>query len=145
MERPDCQPKNTHNGLKMLSEYQQTGTISVPSRPSIYPLEFKGQIGNVILDFLNHRQQGGTSRCSFQNNQRRLYEFLEFCESKGIDSVMKIDLSILLHFIYRYDCEKNTVIQILISTLPVFMQYLFKQNLTVIDYSTKIPRYKTAI
>src|SRR5690606_16535955 len=25
----------------------------------------------------------------------------------------------------------------------IFMRYLFKQNLTVIDYSTKIPRYKT--
>ncbi len=134
----------THNGLKMLSEYQQT-RISVPSRPSKYPLEFKGRIGNVILDFLKHRQQGGTSRCSFHNNQRHLYEFLEYCENQGIDSVLNIDLPILLHFINRYDCDKNTVIKILISTLRVFMQYLFRQNLTAIDYSAKIPRHKTVV
>ena len=133
----------TYNGLKMLTEFSQTGRISVPSQPSKYPLEFRGPIGQVILGFLRHREQRGMSRSSLHNCQRHLFEFMGYCEVKGIGSIGDIDMPSLLHFINHYSCEKKTVIVVLISTLRTFMRYLFKQNIIGIDYSKKIPRHKT--
>ena len=132
----------TYNGLKMLTEYHQTGKINIPSLPSKYPLDFRGPIGKVILDFLRRRQQRGMSRSSLHNYQRHLYEFMEYCEKRGIGSVGYIDLPLLLHFINQYNCDKKTVMIVLISTLRIFLRYLFKENLTAIDYSSKVPRCK---
>lgn len=133
----------TYNGVKMLTEYYLTGRINVPAQPSKFPLDFRGPIGKIVLNFLGHKQQRGMSRSSLHNYQRHLYEFMEYCEKQGIGSIEDIDLPILLHFVNQHDCDKRNVMMILISTLRIFMRYLFKQNLTVIDYSTKIPRYKT--
>jgi site-specific recombinase XerD len=134
--------RTTCNGLKMLTEYYLTGKINVPSRPSKYPLDFRGSIGKAISSFLSFKQQRRMSRSSLHNYQRHLYEFMEYCEKRDIGSVGDIDLPLLLHFINQYDCDKKSVIIILISTLRIFLQYLFKENLTAIDYSSKIPRCK---
>ncbi len=132
----------TYNGLKMLTEFDNTGKISVPARLSKYPLEFKGLIGNIIVKFLHDKKQTNPSRSTFHNYQRNLFDLMKYCECQGISSVEHIDLATLLNFINQCDSTKKTVIILTISAIRAFMQYLFDQNHIAIDYSEKIPRYK---
>lgn len=132
----------TYNGLKMLTEFEKTGKISVPARSSKYPLKFKGSIGNIILKFLHDKQQTNPSRSTFHNYQRHLFEFMKYCENQDISSVKNIDLAVLLNFINQCDSTKKTVIVIIISTLRAFMQYLYDKKLIGVNYSGKIPRHK---
>ncbi len=132
----------TYNGLKMLTEFDNTGKISVLARLSKYPLEFKGLIGNIIVKFLHDKKQTNPSRSTFHNYQRNLFDLMKYCECQGISSVEHIDLATLLNFINQCDSTKKTVIILTISAIRAFMQYLFDQNHIAIDYSEKIPRYK---
>lgn len=134
----------TYNGLKMLTEFKRTGKISVPARPSRYPLHFRGDIGKIITQFLQDKKQSNPSRNTYHNYQRHLFEFMVYCEKQGISKVTEIDLSVLLHFINQYDTSKRTVVILAISTARIFMKYLFERNYLDIDYSQKIPRHKSA-
>ena len=135
----------TYNGLKMLTEFERTGKISVPARPSKYPLEFKGSIGNVIVTFLNDKQQTNPSRSTLQHYQRNLFDLMKYCEGRDIHNVEHIDLAILLDFINQCDTTKKTVIVLTISAIRAFMKYLFEHKLINIDYSGKIPRHKAVL
>lgn len=134
--------KVTYNGLKMLTEFDKTGKISVPARPSRYPLHFKGSIGKIIEKFLYAKKQTNPSRSTFHSYQRHLFEFMTYCDNQNIYCVENIDLAVLLGFINQCDSSKKTVIVIIISTLRAFMKYLHDQKLISIDYSGKIPRAK---
>ena len=135
----------TYNGLKMLTEFERTGKISVPARPSRYPLEFKGPIGNFIVTFLNDKQQTDPSRSTLQHYQRNLFDLMKYCEGRDIYNVEHIDLEILLDFINQCDTTKKTVIVLTISAIRAFMKYLYEQKLINIDYSGKIPRHKAVL
>ena len=132
----------TYNGLKMLTEFDKTGKINVPARPSRYPLHFKGSIGKIIEKFLYAKKKTNPSRSTFHSYQRHLFEFMEYCDNQNIYCVENIDLAVLLRFINQCDSSKKTVIVIIIATLRAFMKYLHEQKLTSIDYSGKIPRAK---
>lgn len=132
----------TYNGLKMLTEFEKTGKISVPACPSKYPLDFKGVIGNIIVKFLQEKKQTPLSRITLQTYQRNLFDFMRYCEGQGISGVEHIDLKILLDFINQCEVTKKTVIILTISTLRSFIRYLFDQKYISIDYSEKIPRHK---
>jgi site-specific recombinase XerD len=136
------------NSIKMLTDFQETGQIKVPSLPRKERIVFKGPIGEIITDFLNKKIEKRLSKCSFHSYHRNLSKFLNYCNQKGITTIKDIDLNIILHFINElsHKNENNTTESIsVIRTLRGFMKFAFEQKLLATDYSNKIPRYKSVI
>jgi site-specific recombinase XerD len=77
--------------------------------------------------------------------QRSLSRFSAYCARNLIDCISDIDLQIILRFIEEVSRNKETPVDVIISTLRGFMKHVFLQKLSPVDISRKIPRYKTAI
>ncbi len=136
------------NSIKMLTDFQETGQIKVPSLPTKEWISFNGPIGEIITDFLNKKIERRLSKCSFHSYHRNLSQFLNYCNQQSIRSIKDIDLTVILHFLNELSVRKeaNTTLMIsVISTLRGFIKFAFEQKLLVIDYSNKIPRYKSVI
>lgn len=134
------------NSIKMLTDFQETGQINVPSLPKKEWNSFKGPIGEIITDFLNMKIEKRLSKCSFHSYHRNLSEFLIYCNQKCVKAINEIDLTHILHFINEISQKKenNTTLMIsLLTSLRGFMKFLFEEKYLTIDYSQRIPRYKS--
>jgi site-specific recombinase XerD len=134
------------NSIKMLTDYQRTGSINVPSRPVKERIVFNGPIGSLITDFLNKKIEKRLSKCSFHSYHRNLSKFLNYCDQKGVTAINEIDLTLILHFIKEVSQKKDntsTLMESLLRSLRGFMKFLFEEKHLTIDYSPKIPRYKS--
>src|SRR6266540_1805975 len=135
--------KHFYNAVKMLTQFQLTGIIDLPARICKDKIVFSGPIGDIITAFIYYRRiEKRMSRSSIGYYERNLSLFLNYCNTKGITSIKEINLAVLLQFINELDCNKPLIV-ILISSLRAFMKYTFEQQLTDVDYSVKIPKYKS--
>jgi site-specific recombinase XerD len=138
-----------HRSIKMLTEFQEIGQIKFPTLPQKDPIVFYGPIGDIITGFIHFKKtEERLSISSIHCYQRNLSRFLNYCNGKGIYSIKDIDLAVILHFIGEVACSKDicvTVIVAVTSTLRTFMKYAFEQKLLHLDYSNKIPKYKSVI
>lgn len=136
--------KEFYNSVKMLSEFQVTGKIKVYPRMDRKKFVFNGPIGEAITNFLNYKSvEQRLSTVRIHCYQRYLFQFLNHCKNKGIRSISEIDLAFILHYIGELDCKKGTPVNTIISTLRNFIKYLFDQQLLDVDYSMKIPKYRS--
>lgn len=134
------------NSIKMLTDFQEKGNINVPSRPVKERIVFNGPIGLIITDFLDKKIEKRLSRSSFHYYQRNLSKFLNYCDQKGVTTISDIGLTLILHFINELSHKKETNTTVIISvltTLRGFMKFVFEEKYLMIDYSQKIPRYKS--
>ena len=135
-----------YHGSRMLTEFKSTGTITAPARSqrkedSIF---FDGAIGGAITGFLEHKRLKERLRVSTLYGYRQnLFPFLQYCNKNGIGSLEDIDLGFILGYLGQLNCRKKTVVQVTILALRSFMKYAYQQKLLAIDYSNKIPRYRS--
>lgn len=135
-----------YRGAKMLTEFQKTGIITTPSRNyrKVDRIIFDGAIGRAIMDFLNHKRlEERLMITTLYGYRRNLFPFMLYCNNKGVCSIKEIDLAFILGYLNQLDCSKKTVIQLAILSLRSFMKYAYKQKLLDIDYSNKVPRYRS--
>ena len=137
------------NSIGMLTEFQETGKINVPPRPHKEPIVFSGPIGDIITGFLDYkRSEERLSIISIHCYQRNFSRFLNYCDGKGIRSIRDVNLAVILNFIGEIARNKEicaTVNVSVITTLRCFMKYAFEQKLLALDYSNKIPKYRSVI
>lgn len=136
--------KHFYNATKMLTEFQETGKVNLSPRMDRKKFVFSGPIGETISSFLNYKRvEERLSLIRFNFYQRYLFQFLCYCNEKGIGSINDINLTVILHYIDKLDCRKETPVYLVISTLRGFMKYAFKQKLLAVDYSIQIPKYRS--
>lgn len=134
------------NSIIMLSDFQETGQIKLPSRPRKKPIIFSGEIGDIITGFLDYKRiEERLSIIRIHCYQLNLSRFMNYCNEKGIGSIKDINLVVILRFISELDCRKETPVYVAISTLRGFIKYAFEQKLLSTDYSVKIPKCKSVI
>lgn len=134
--------KTFYNGIKMLTEFQQHGRISLPARPCKDPLIFEGPLGRIMTDFLEHqRNEKRLTKSSLDTYKRHLYSFLTYCQQHRVSSILEIDLSVLLIYINQLN-DQTTAVYMAICVLRGFMRYAFEEKLIAVDYAKKVPRYK---
>lgn len=137
--------KHYYNGIKMLSEFVETGKIKAAPRLYKEPFVFNGPIGEIITDFLDYKRiEERLSIIRMHCYQLNLSRFLNYCIEKGICSINDIDLAVIIRFIAELDYKKLPVVTV-ISILRGFLKYIFEQKILATDYSNKIPKYKTVI
>lgn len=139
--------RHLHRSIQMLTEFHEMGQIKIPPRPHKDPIVFSCPIGDIITGFIDYKRT--EERLSIKRihcYQRNLSRFLNYCNGKGICSIKDINLAVILHFIGELACNKEICVTVnvsVISTLRCFMKYAFEQELLAIDYSNKIPKYKS--
>ena len=135
-----------YRGAKMLTEFQRTSIITAPAR-SIRkedPIVFDGVMGKAINSFLEHKKfEEGLAVRTLYVYRRNLFPISEYCNKNSIRSIKDIDLAFILGYLGQLDCRKKTVVQRTILSLRSFMKYAYQQRLLDIDYSNKIPRYRS--
>jgi site-specific recombinase XerD len=52
-------------------------------------------------------------------------------------------LAFVIQYIGELDCSKEVPIYVIISTLRRFIKYAFEQKLLDVDFSNKIPKYRS--
>ncbi|UZR99084.1 tyrosine-type recombinase/integrase [Chondrinema litorale] len=127
-----------------LLEFQLYGSIVLSMAPKKAPLIFDGPIGEVINSFLHFKiHKARLSKIRLNCYRRNLFSFQSFCSKQHITSLKEVDIAFILEYINWIDVTKPNPIYTIISTLRSFMQYVYEQNLTSINYALKIPKYKT--
>lgn len=135
--------EKTHfNHIMMLSEFSESGQISLPARSVKAPITFSGPLGDLVNDFLEYkRTELRLSTIRLNCYKRHLSTFVIYCNRNEILVIDDVDLIVLLKFIGQLDCN-GTLVGIAISTLRGFTKYLYEQKQLSVDYSIKIPRYR---
>ncbi|PCJ96309.1 MAG: integrase [Flavobacteriaceae bacterium] len=135
-----------YHGTRMLIEFQNTGIITAPARSQRKedPIVFDGAVGEIITRFLNHKRlEERLTVSTLYGYRRNLFPFLQYCDKNSIPSIKDIDQAFILGYLGQLDCRKKTVVQVTILALRSFMKYAYQQRLLAIDYSNKIPRYRS--
>lgn len=132
--------KAVHCGIRILTEFTLTGGIKVIPKIDRRTFNFDSPIGALILQFLEYKKEEerlSVTRMLCYN--RYLHRFHEYCRKKKVQSIKKLDLPFILHFIGDLDCTKGTPVNTIISSVRNFVKYLYQQNHLQVDYARKIP------
>lgn len=123
--------------IKVLSEFQQEGTISKCYRKTVKH-ELSGQIGQLMDKFLQHLKF--LRRCKTTISDHRLYlsRFLFYLDSKGVSAVEEIRQKHLLSFV---STQTNSQIGI-VSTIRFFFRFLYEEGFIHDNLSTVLQHYK---
>lgn len=134
-----------YNGTKMLTQFHQTGHINPPKHPPgpKKPIVISGAFGEIAKQFLDYKRETGLSKSGQRQYLRGLLNFFSYCEENNIKSIEVIDLSAILQYLTSLDITKRIYIDTALWTLRSFMKYVYTQGIIPIDYSKKIPRYKS--
>ena len=135
--------KYCFNGSKMLTEFCETGQMSIPTSPCKPPRCYDGEIGNLILEFIKHIEDVRKRKYhTIRSYRRNLFNFSEFCSAERVKTIDEIDLGFLIRFLHQVDTSYPSVIGMVISNLRMFFSYLFEIGKIQYDLSRKIPRYR---
>lgn len=136
--------KHFYNAGKMLSEFQETGKINVPAPPCKDPIIFSGPIGLIMASLIEHKRiDERLSPSGIHYYQRYLFQFLSYCNENNFQSIEDINLSIIILYLRGWSSDTSSTMTLRISTLRGFLKYAFEQKFLLVDYSSKIPKYKS--
>lgn len=127
--------------LRILSECHLTGIFRMMPMPKKLLRELKGSLGLVIHDFLRHcREERRLSEIRISCHRRNLEKLYDYATLMGINSFGETDLPFLLLFVKNLEGRMKTEVPITLSTLRVFIGYLFNTGIIPKDYSGLIPK-----
>lgn len=136
-----------YNAAKMLLQFQQTGHIDPPHHHPNHHTKankviFTGALGQVMIRFLAYKKEEGLSRITISSYERSLVQFFQYCQKNNITAVLEVDLTIILQYLNSLESTPKTAVYTALCMLRTFMKYVFNQGFTLINYSTKIPKYR---
>jgi len=122
----------------VLTEYQTTGTVKFRSVLKTY--EFKGKIGELILEFLSYRKSLGLTKDTLDSNKIYLHRFLEYLDAKEVQTVSGIAKRHILDFVNSLGFYSKATTHCMLSTLRNFLKYLRDHYYAAIDFSYLVPK-----
>nr|NQU91540.1 tyrosine-type recombinase/integrase [Bacteroidota bacterium] len=123
--------------IKVLSEFQETGTISKTRAKSI-KRELSGQIGRLMDKFLMHLESLRRNKITISGHRLYLSRFLFYLESKHISTIEEVTGDYLMNFV---STQTNNKIGI-VSTIRFFFRFLFEERIIQYDLSAALQHYK---
>lgn len=136
--------KQVYNSIVRLSEFQANGKIDLRPLMERRRFHFNGQLGNAISAFINHKTVNERlSLVRIWGYQRHLHAFFKYCKSQRVHSLSKVDLTFVLQFIRHLDSWKGHPVYQMISMLRGFIKYAHNKKLLKVDFSERIPKYRS--
>jgi len=122
----------------VLTEFQISGYFKVRSVLKNY--KFNGEIGEVIISYLNYRKMNGMSKDTVHNNKLYLHRFLEYLNSEHIMSLAALEKSHILGFIRGLGFYSKSTVHCMLSSLRGFLNYLYDNRLLDGNLTYLIPK-----
>lgn len=120
------------------SEFQATGLIKFRSVSKKY--NFDGEIGKIILTYLEHLKLRGFATKTLESKKIYLLRFLDHLKANNILSLNRLESQHILQFINNLGIYSKATIHNMFSTLRGFLKYLYQNEIVLIDFSYVIPK-----
>lgn len=135
----------SYNGAKMLTQFCQTGKIDSPHHIPRFKkaIVFSPVFETVVNEFFNYRKEIGITKSHLRTYKRGLHNFFNYCEKNHVTDIQSIELPLMLNYLRDLDKKKDPCIQTVLLSLRGFMKYAFLEGLIAIDYSSKLPKYRS--
>lgn len=151
-EECDCTPnfptlkmpikqKNFIRKIRILEDYQLNGIITrrMAKKPKhVKPEQFK----KVLSAYEIECQQRGYSRKGLPGRMQRLFLFIDFLDSKGVQDVMQITPGMLSDYIKTVCDQHEKSMSAILTSLRTFLKFLYLNQHTENDLSLDLPRQK---
>lgn len=124
--------------VNVLTEYQTTGSIKFRSILKSY--DFEGEIGELIVSFLDYRRARGLSEDTLNSNKIYLHRFLVYLNSNKILSLSTLDKKHILGFIGTLGLFSKSTIHCTLSSLRGFLRFLADKRYSDCDLSYLVPK-----
>lgn len=129
--------RDIHRSIQVLSDFQKNGTIGKYQGKRL-KRELPGPIGLVMEGFLVHLESIHRNKTSILSHRSYMYRLLTYLESKQIKSVSDIKEIHIMTFLSTSANNKVFVV----SSIRVFLRYLFEEQLSEFDLSSSLRRFK---
>lgn len=130
--------KDIIRSTNVITEYQTTGVIKFRSVRKYY--DFEGEIGKLILEFLDYRKLQGLSEDTLNSNRLYLHRFLDYLMANKVFCISNMDKLHILDFINGLGFYSKATIHCMLCSLRNFLRYLYDNQCTDIDFSYLIPK-----
>ena len=130
--------KDCIRSANALTEYQSTGTVKFRSVTKTY--EFTGEIGSLILDFIEYRQLLGITKDTLDSNKIYLHRFLQYLHMNNVTDVSSLENKHILKFISSLGIYTKPTIHCTLSSLRNFLKYLHEKYYTNVNLAYLVPK-----
>lgn len=130
--------KDLIRSTNVLTDFLNTGTITFRSMSKSY--EFKGEIGNLILQYLIDRKSKGAAEDTINNYKLYLHRFLGYLHSNHSLSLSGLEKQHILGFIQTLGCYSKSTIHCTLCSLRCFLRYLYENRYLKYDLSYLVPK-----
>ena len=133
--------KDIIRSTNVITEYQTTGVIKFRSVLKSY--EFEGEIGKLILGFLDFRKLQGLSKDTLDSNRLYLHRFLDYLITDKVFYISNMDKQHILGFINGLGFYSKATIHCMLCSLRSFLRYLCDNKYTILIFPISYQRVAT--
>lgn len=130
--------KDIIRSANILTEFLTTGTIRFRSKLKSH--EFNGEIGSVMLQYLNDRKSKGASEDTINNHKLYLHRLLEYLHSNQVLLLTDLDKKHILGFIHTLGFYSKSTIHCTLCSIRCFLRYLFENQYAEHDFVYLVPK-----
>lgn len=133
--------KNPIRKIRVLGDYQLHGVILRRMSKKVEyvkPKQFEG----VLLAYEKECAKNEYSLRGLRTRIQRLYLFIDYLDAKNINSVNEITPEIISDYVKTIYSKHEKSIAAILTTLRVFLRFLYLNKFTNNDLSEKVPKQK---
>lgn len=127
--------------IRVLGDYQLHGVIirRIVKKPGyVKPPQFK----NVLTAYERECENNEYSKRGLRTRMQRLFFFIDYLDGKGIQNVNDITPELLTNYVITIYPHHEKSIASILTTLRVFLRFLYLNQFISEDLSLKVPKQK---
>ena len=133
--------KNPIRKIRVLGDYQLHGVILRRMSKKVKYVKPK-QFEEVLLAYEKECTKNEYSLRGLRTRIQRLYLFIDYLDAKNINSVNEITPEIISDYVKTIYSKHEKSIAAILTTLRVFLRFLYLNKFTNNDLSEKVPKQK---
>lgn len=130
--------KYKEKAILVLLEYLETGKV-VPKTKFRY---ISGKIGNLIKDFITHRQNNYIKKDTLEKNESLLGIFNLYLHRKGIDDIHEITRVVINNFVISLDSAHKAKNHDILMVIRQLLEFAYYETKSKSNLSSLVPNSK---
>jgi integrase/recombinase XerD len=127
--------------IRILGDYQLHGVIirRIVKKPGyIKPIQFEKE----LVDYENECVKNEYSKRGLRTRMQRLYFFIDYLDARNVQNVNEITAEIISDYVITIYPNHEKSIASILTTMRVFLRFLYLNHFTQDDLSLKVPKQK---
>ena len=113
------------SAILLLKNYLITGQVI----PRKVPVELKGEIGSLMMQYILSRSQERLSGHTIYNHKQIFHRFLDFLTSAKVASIEQVEITHIIKYLNTIGTKYKSVASISIHILRNFFRYLYEHKI----------------